>query len=164
MATDLGKVGMVMKGDYNSASTYEALDVVSYGNSLYVAKRSVPAGTVPTNTTYWQQAVSMQGMLGNVLNKGSYSGIRIMGIGVANGDGTRASTIHTGIFAENSARTVTVTAEGTLIAYSYTGDAITISNPTGSLSDNNEISLSITTSTSGHAMAYIYAVVDITIA
>lgn len=59
MATDLGKVGMVMKGDYNSASTYEALDVVSYNNGLYVAKQNVPAGTVPTNTTYWQKAIGL---------------------------------------------------------------------------------------------------------
>ena len=58
MATDLGKVGMVMKGDYNSASTYETLDVVSYNNGLYVAKQNVPAGTAPTNTTYWQAALT----------------------------------------------------------------------------------------------------------
>lgn len=54
--TDIGRAGMVMKGDYNSASTYETLDAVSYLNGLYVAKQNVPAGTVPTNTTYWQKA------------------------------------------------------------------------------------------------------------
>lgn len=61
MATDLGKVGMVMKGAYNSANTYEVLDSVSYQGGLYIAKREVPAGTAPTNTTYWQDAVSWLG-------------------------------------------------------------------------------------------------------
>ena len=54
MATDLGKVGMVMKGEWNSSLTYEVLDAVSYQGGLYIAKQSVPANTAPTNTTYWQ--------------------------------------------------------------------------------------------------------------
>ncbi len=57
MATDLGKVGMVMKGTWSSSATYEIMDVVAYNNGLYVAKTAVPAGTVPTNTTYWQLAI-----------------------------------------------------------------------------------------------------------
>lgn len=57
MATDLGKVGMVTKGTYSSASTYEALDVVYYQNATYIARQSVPVNTAPTNTTYWQKAV-----------------------------------------------------------------------------------------------------------
>lgn len=56
--TDIGRAGIVMKGDYNSASTYETLDAVSYQNGLYIAKTNVPAGIVPTNTTYWQLAVA----------------------------------------------------------------------------------------------------------
>lgn len=56
--TDIGRAGMVMKGDYNSASTYETLDVVGYDNGLYIAKQNVPAGTLPTNTTYWQLAIN----------------------------------------------------------------------------------------------------------
>ena len=58
MATDLGKVGMRAIGDWSNSATYEVLDVVSYQNGLYVAKQAVPANTVPTNTTYWQNAVS----------------------------------------------------------------------------------------------------------
>lgn len=56
--TDIGRAGMVMKGDYNSASTYETLDAVSYNNALYIAKQNVPAGTTPANTAYWQLAVA----------------------------------------------------------------------------------------------------------
>ena len=63
--TDIGRAGIVMKGDYNSASTYETLDAVSYQNGLYIAKQNVPAGTVPTNTTYWQKAVSESTMSGD---------------------------------------------------------------------------------------------------
>lgn len=62
MATDLGKVGMVMKGDWNSSATYEALDAVTYNNGLYIAKQAVPANTTPTNTTYWQPGVVVTNM------------------------------------------------------------------------------------------------------
>lgn len=57
MATDLGKVGIVMKGTWSSSATYEVLDAVSYNGSLYIAKQAVPANTTPTNTTYWQTAL-----------------------------------------------------------------------------------------------------------
>ena len=57
MALDIGKVGMIMKGAWDSSATYEVLDAVSYNNGLYVAKQAVPANTLPTNTTYWQCAV-----------------------------------------------------------------------------------------------------------
>ena len=58
MATNLGKVGIVMKGDWSSSETYEVLDAVSYSGSLYIAKQNVPANTLPTNTTYWQLAIN----------------------------------------------------------------------------------------------------------
>lgn len=57
MATDLGKVGMRMRGDWDSSTAYEVLDAVSYNSSLYIAKQAVPANTLPTNTTYWQLAL-----------------------------------------------------------------------------------------------------------
>lgn len=57
MATDLGKVGIRMRGNWSNSATYEVLDAVTYNNALYIAKYSVPAGTLPTNTTYWQIAV-----------------------------------------------------------------------------------------------------------
>lgn len=54
MATDLGKVGIVMKGTWSNSATYEVLDAVSYSGATYIAKQNVPANTLPTNTTYWQ--------------------------------------------------------------------------------------------------------------
>lgn len=56
--TDIGRAGMVMKGNYNSAATYETLDAVSYNNGLYIAKQNVPVNILPTNTTYWQRAAT----------------------------------------------------------------------------------------------------------
>lgn len=56
--TDIGRAGIVMKGNYNSASTYETLDAVSYSLGLYIAKQNVPVNTPPTDTTYWQQAIT----------------------------------------------------------------------------------------------------------
>ena len=58
MATDIGKVGIVMKGAWSNSATYEALDAVSYNNGLYIANQDVPANTAPTNTTYWQVAAA----------------------------------------------------------------------------------------------------------
>lgn len=58
MATLVGKVGIVMKGNWSSSATYEVLDAVSYAGGLYIAKQSVPANTAPTNTTYWQPAAT----------------------------------------------------------------------------------------------------------
>ncbi len=53
---DVGRVSFVMKGAWNLATSYEKLDAVSYGGSLYIAKQDVPGGTAITNTTYWQLA------------------------------------------------------------------------------------------------------------
>ena len=60
-ATDLGKVGIIMKGNYNAANTYEVLDAVYYSGGTYIAKQAVPANTAPTNTTYWQAEVATRG-------------------------------------------------------------------------------------------------------
>ena len=68
MATDLGKVGMVMKGTWSSSATYEIMDVVGYNNGLYIAKQAVPANTLPTNTTYWQTAIDTSSFLTTLIN------------------------------------------------------------------------------------------------
>lgn len=49
-----GRVLIMPKGAWNTTDTYSMLDLVSYNGSSYVAKQSVPANTLPTNTTYWQ--------------------------------------------------------------------------------------------------------------
>lgn len=49
----LGIVGMVPKGEYNSASYYEKLNIVYYNGLSYIAKKS-SNNVEPTNAEYWQ--------------------------------------------------------------------------------------------------------------
>lgn len=75
MATNVGRVGIVMKGTWSSSAPYEVLDAVSYNNGLYIAKQAVPANTAPTNTTYWQVAINANDVLPNGYNhNGIYRG------------------------------------------------------------------------------------------
>lgn len=52
----LGKVGILLKGEYNSSITYQKLDVVTYNGESYSAKIETQ-GNLPTNTDYWQKLV-----------------------------------------------------------------------------------------------------------
>ena len=52
-----GRVAIVPKGDWNAAAEYKRLDAVAYNNTLYIAKKAVPAGTLPTHTEYWMKCV-----------------------------------------------------------------------------------------------------------
>lgn len=55
--TNLGKVATTPKGEYNNATTYLRLDVVTYNGSSYVCLQE-SVGNLPTNTTYWQLMAS----------------------------------------------------------------------------------------------------------
>ena len=48
----LGPVAIKNMGEYNSATNYEKLNVVTYQGSSYCAKTNT-IGNLPTNTTYW---------------------------------------------------------------------------------------------------------------
>jgi hypothetical protein len=72
MATDLGKVGMIMKGTWNSSVPYEELDVVSYNNGTYIAKQAVPANTAPSDTNYWQAAIDTSAYPKQTMDLSSY--------------------------------------------------------------------------------------------
>ncbi len=50
--------GLVPKGVYNNATDYAVGDSVSYDGSSYVMHTNAIAGTIPTNTTYWQLLAS----------------------------------------------------------------------------------------------------------
>jgi beta-glucanase (GH16 family) len=54
---NIGKVKITPKGDYNNATQYEVLDVVTYNGSGYIAKSST-VGNVPTDTNFWQLLAS----------------------------------------------------------------------------------------------------------
>lgn len=52
-----GRVAIVPKGDWSAAVEYKRLDAVACNNTLYIAKKAVPAGTLPTDTAYWMKCV-----------------------------------------------------------------------------------------------------------
>ena len=41
------------QGEWSASAAYAYLDLVSYQGSSYVATKAVPAGTLPTDTSYW---------------------------------------------------------------------------------------------------------------
>lgn len=53
-----GRVAIVPKGDWSADATYKRLDAVTYNNTLYFAKKNVPAGTVTSNTEYWSKSIA----------------------------------------------------------------------------------------------------------
>lgn len=52
-----GRVAIVPKGDWSADAAYKRLDAVTYNNTLYFAKKEVPAGTATSNTEYWSKSV-----------------------------------------------------------------------------------------------------------
>ena len=50
-----GKDGRSLRprGEWSASAAYAYLDLVSYQGSSYVALKAVPAGTLPTDTSYW---------------------------------------------------------------------------------------------------------------
>ena len=43
----------IVDGDWSQSKAYEPLVVVVYNGNSYISKTYVPAGTLPTNETYW---------------------------------------------------------------------------------------------------------------
>lgn len=64
---DLGKVAYFNKGTYNSETTYEINDVVTYQGSSYVSLGNNNQGNLPTNATYWS-VVALKGDKGDTGN------------------------------------------------------------------------------------------------
>lgn len=52
-----GRVAIVPKGEWSANATYKRLDAVTHNNTLYFAKKNVPAGTVTSNTEYWSKSI-----------------------------------------------------------------------------------------------------------
>lgn len=52
-----GRVAIVPKGEWNANATYKRLDAVTHNNTLYFAKKEVPAGTATSNTEYWSKSI-----------------------------------------------------------------------------------------------------------
>ena len=56
-SVNLGRVSPIPKGQWNSSTTYEKLDVVTNGGSSYIANQNVPIGTSLSTTEYWTKLV-----------------------------------------------------------------------------------------------------------
>src|SRR3954452_7462727 len=50
---EFNQKGMRWRSAYVSTTAYAINDVLSYNGSAYIVRATPPAGTVPTNTTYW---------------------------------------------------------------------------------------------------------------
>lgn len=52
-----GRVAIVPKGDWSAETEYKRLDEVTYNNTMFIAKKAVPEGTLPTNAEYWSKSI-----------------------------------------------------------------------------------------------------------
>ena len=70
--------GIVPRGAYDPATDYAVGDLVTYNGSSYVMYLDAVAGTLPTNTTYWQVVSGPSGAGGGItrsvnVTSGSYT-------------------------------------------------------------------------------------------
>ena len=106
-----GRVAIVPKGEWSADAAYKRLDAVTYNNTLYFAKKEVPAGTATSNTEYWSKSI-------------------------AGGVGSIATTENAGIVKPDG-RTITIDEDGTIHGQSETtvdGTTITIDEARGIIS------------------------------
>lgn len=52
-----GRVAIVPQGDWSAEAEYKRLDEVTYNNTMFIAKKAVPKGTLPTNAEYWSKSI-----------------------------------------------------------------------------------------------------------
>ena len=83
-----GRVAIVPKGEWNSSISYEKLDVVSYNNALYMAKKP-SVGQVPADGEYWMLCVQSidYSEFEKIINGTTTVGIADKAINDKNGDG-----------------------------------------------------------------------------
>lgn len=56
-------------GNWSATKSYEPLTIVMYGNTSYISKVQVPAGTLPTNNTYWAETGNYNGQITTINNR-----------------------------------------------------------------------------------------------
>lgn len=56
----------IFDGAWDNTKSYEPLTIVEYGNNSYTSKKSVPAGTLPTDTSYWALTGNYNGQISNL--------------------------------------------------------------------------------------------------
>lgn len=78
IVTPLGIVGIKNRGEYNAATNYEKLNVVTYQGSSYCAKGNT-IGNLPTNTNYWY-LLAQKGDKGDTGNTGATGPAPVRGV------------------------------------------------------------------------------------
>ena len=53
----------IFDGDWDATKVYEPLTIVNYNGGSYTSKRTVTAGTLPTNTNYWALTGNYNGQI-----------------------------------------------------------------------------------------------------
>lgn len=106
--------GLVPRGAYSAGTNYAVGDSVDYQGSSYVMFNDAGAGTVPTNTTYWQV----------LANKGDTGATGATGPAGADG-GTYTTAVQT-----SSTRNETTTTGTIIVLCDCTSNSITVNLPT----------------------------------
>ena len=86
-----GRVRPIFKGVWNASTDYGMLDVVTSTNkhAVYMALRTVPAGTLLNETSYWGKMIdAADGIIGNITQEASTADGGENKITVTMGDGT----------------------------------------------------------------------------
>lgn len=100
---DAGRIGFLIRGDYEEKTAYDFLDIVYYAGNSYVAKKETTGNPPVESSEYWQifaTGASKADDYGNLVNKPRISGVELSGdvslddIGaVAAGGDTASNTI-----------------------------------------------------------------------
>lgn len=79
---DAGRIGFLIRGNYEEKTTYDFLDIVYYAGNSYVAKKETTGNTPVESSEYWQIfAMGDQGAKDyeNLVNKPRISGVELSG-------------------------------------------------------------------------------------
>lgn len=79
MSASAGKVMPRPMGDYNAATEYKVLDIVTYNDRPYMAKQTTQ-GNLPTNTTYWMLLLDFPTEVDNVPTENSNNLVKSGGV------------------------------------------------------------------------------------
>lgn len=131
--TPLGHVVIAPKGNWDSSTTYNVLDLVYYDNKAYLAKQDIPLNTSITSDTYWMMMV--EGGVGPTGPQGPEG--QIGPTGIAAGFTTPIASITT--LSSGEAATVTITASGDNTAKLFSFNFGIPQGPTGPQGIQGEI-------------------------
>lgn len=153
MSASAGRVLLIPKGEYNSQTTYQPLDMVYYNGNSYVCKLT-STGNLPTNTTYFQkmteapQAADMTGATSSAA--GAHGLVPAPAAGdqdkVLKGDGTWGDVRGGPAYGESSTAAATAAKTATISGFKLvTGASVfikftnanTAANPTLNINDGN---------------------------